>query len=157
MTVNELSQLYYLNEEIKKNKRKLQELRSRRGLHSQVIDDMPHGDGPRRSRDEELTAEILDLEEVIKARLVLAQKERVRLERYISGIQDSLTRQIFEARFAELMTWSEVARDIGGPCTADSVKKICYRYLKREKEEMTAREAREGTEEHAWHECSQST
>ena len=117
MTVNELSQLYYLNEEIKKNRRKLQELRSRRGLHSQVIDDMPHGDGPRRSKDEDLTAMIIDLEEVIKARLVLAQKERIRLERYIMTIPDSLTRQIFEDRFVSLMSWDEVSVDIGGDYT----------------------------------------
>ena len=159
MTVNELSQLYYLNEEIKKNKRKLQELRSRRGLHSQVIDDMPHGDGPRRSKDEDLTAMIIDLEEVIKARLVLAQKERIRLERYIMTIPDSLTRQIFEDRFVSLMSWGEVAVDIGGDrgCSADRVKKICYRYLKREKEGLTARQAREAEKMADEYKSSQST
>ena len=159
MTVNELSQLYYLNEEIKKNRRKLQELRSRRGLHSQVIDDMPHGDGPRRSKDEDLTAMIIDLEEVIKARLVLAQKERIRLERYIMTIPDSLTRQIFEDRFVSLMSWDEVAVDIGGGrgCSADRVKKICYRYLKREKEGLTARQAREAEKMAEEYKSSQST
>ncbi|MBO5639138.1 MAG: hypothetical protein J5916_04440 [Oscillospiraceae bacterium] len=159
MTVNELSQLYYLNEEIKKNKRKLQELRSRRGLHSQVIDDMPHGDGPRRSKDEDLTAMIIDLEEVIKARLVLIQKERIRLERYITTIPDSLTRQIFEDRFVSLMSWDEVAMDIGGGrgCSADRVKKICYRYLKRENEGLTARQAREAEKMADEYESSQSS
>ncbi len=159
MTVNELSQLYYLNEEIKKNKRKLQELRSRRGLHSQVIDDMPHGDGPRRSKDEDLTAMIIDLEEVINARLVLVQKERIRLERYIMTIPDSLTRQIFEDRFVSLMSWDEVAMDIGGGrgCSADRVKKICYRYLKREKEGLTARQAREAEKMEAEYKSSQSS
>ena len=159
MTVNELSQLYYLNEEIKKDKRKLQELRYRRGLHSQVIDDMPHGDGPRRSKDEDLTAMIIDLEEVIKARLVLAQKERIRLERYINAIPDSLTRQIFEDRFVSLMSWEEVAADIGGGrgCTAGRVKMICYRYLKREKEGLTARQAREAEKMAEEYKSSQST
>lgn len=143
MTVNELSQLYYLNEECKKDERRLQRLRSRRGVHSQVLDDMPHGEGPRRSRDEDLTAEIVDLEHIMQARLALIQAERVRLERYISSIPDSLTRQIFEDRFVELMTWNEVAQDIGGGSTPDRVKKICYRYLKREREGLTARQARE--------------
>ena len=120
---------------------------------------MPHGDGPRRSKDEDLTAMIIDLEEVIKARLVLAQKERIRLERYITTIPDSLTRQIFEDRFVSLMSWDEVAMDIGGGrgCTADRVKKICYRYLKREKEGLTARQAREAEKMEAEYKSSQSS
>ena len=72
------------------------------------------------------------------------QRERNRLERFIVSIPDSRTRRIFSNRFVELMSWAEVAYDIGKGATADSVKKTCYRYLKREREGLTARQAREG-------------
>ncbi len=140
MTVNELSQIYYLNREIEKDKAKLESLRARRGLHSQTIDDMPHGSGPKDSKDAELTAEIIDLEEIIKAKLVIIQRERNRLMRYISDIPNSFMRQIFTARFVELMTWEQVAEDIGPGRTGDSVKIACYRYLKRERAGFTDRQ-----------------
>lgn len=143
MTVNELSQLYYLNLEIEKDRRKLESLRSRRGVQSPAISDMPKSSSPCSSREAELTAEILDLEEIIAAKLVLAQKEKNRLERWVSQIPHSLTRQIFEDRFCELMKWEEVAADIGGGSTAERVKKICYRYLKREKAGLTDRQSME--------------
>lgn len=157
MTVHELSQLYYLTEEVKRDRRKLQALQNRRGLHSQVIDDMPHGSGPKGSRDAELTADIVDLERIISAKLALIDAERLRLERFIVGIPDSLTRQIFEDRFIYLMSWGNVARDIGAGSTPDRVKKICYRYLKREREGVTARQAAEAAKMAEEYESSQST
>ena len=144
MTVNELSQLYYLREEITRDEKKLKALQLRRGYASPNYDDMPHGSGPKGSKDADLTAEIVDLEEIIKAKLIVMQRERNRLERFIVSIPDSRTRRIFSNRFVELMSWAEVAYDIGKGATADSVKKTCYRYLKREREGLTARQAREG-------------
>ena len=143
MTLFELSQLYFINQEIIRNENKLRRLRAQRGVHSQTIDDMPHGSGPRSSRDDELTAEILDLETIIRGQLVQLQRERKRLELYIISIPDSLTRQVFECRFVELMSWREVAEDIGAGYTAESCKKICYRYLEREQGGLTARQAAE--------------
>ena len=144
MTVHELSQLYYLREEIKKDEKKLRALKLRRGYASPNYDDMPHGSGPKGSKDEDLTAEIVDLEEIIKAKLIVIQRERNRLERFIVNIPDSRTRQIFSDRFVECMSWAEVAYDIGKGASADSVKKTCYRYLKREPQGLTARQAQEG-------------
>ena len=144
MTVNELSQLYYLDKEIQKDRRKLRTLRARRGVQSPAISDMPKAQGASGSREADLTAEILDLEGIIETKMILAQKEKARLERWISHIPHSLTRQIFEDRFCELMKWEEVAADIGDGSTAERVKKICYRYLKRENEGLTDRQMAEG-------------
>lgn len=52
------------------------------------------------------------------------------LERYISEISDSLMRQIFTYRFVNGLSWDQVAAKIGGN-TGGSVKKMCYRYLKK--------------------------
>ena len=132
MTVKELSQLYYINREIDRDRQRLADLEARRGLCSPVMDDMPHGSGPAHSRIEDLTAEILDLQAIIHAKLIQCIHERNRLERYIAEIPDSLTRQVFEYRFADCMRWEQVAACIGDGNTADRVKKICYRYLDRE-------------------------
>ena len=135
MTTKELSQLYYLNGEIELCERKLAELKQRRGLCAVELDDMPHGKGGVRSKVEELAAEIVDLEAIIHAKRIECLHERSRLERYLREIPDSITRQIFELRFAECMSWNDVAVHIGGDNNVESVKKRCYRYLKKSGEE----------------------
>lgn len=61
--------------------------------------------------------------------LIQRAAELERLEQYIAGIPDSLTRRIFTYRFAEGKTWQQVAAKVGPPNTIDGIKKICYRYL----------------------------
>lgn len=131
MTIKELSQLYYLNREIEDCQKKLEELESQRGVSAVVIDDMPHGKGPAKSRVEQLAAEIVDLQAIIHAKQIECLHERNRLERYIAEIPDSLTRQIFEYRFANCLPWHQVALHIGGDNTADSVRMACKRYLEK--------------------------
>lgn len=134
MTFKELSQLYYLNREIESCQRQLADLEMRRGLSAVVIDDMPHAKGVTHSQVEELAAEIVDLKAIIHAKQIECLHERNRLERYIAGIPDSLTRQVFEYRFADCLPWNQVAACIGGENTADSVRMMCRRYLQRAEE-----------------------
>ena len=89
---------------------------------------MPHGKGDVHSKTESIALDIIELEQIIAEKQAQGIKERVRLERWIAAITDSLTRQVFTARFVEGLTWAEVADYVGGN-TEDSVKKICYRYL----------------------------
>ncbi len=114
MTVNRLSQLYYLNREIEMDRRRLYELevRARDGLAGQV------------------SAEAADLRGIIEAKHQQCLYERNRLERYISGIDDSLIRQIFTYRFVNGLSWAQVAAHIGGGNTEGGVKMLCYRYLR---------------------------
>lgn len=129
MTVNELSQLYYLNREIERDQNKLEKLRGRMYPGSPNMDGMPHGSGYDNSKVEQLVAEMVDLEAIIAAKQIQCIHERQRLERYISDIPDSLTRAIFEFRFANGLPWEQVAASIGGGNTTEGVKKRCYRYL----------------------------
>ncbi len=135
MTTKELSQLYYLSKEIELCQKQLEELEQRRGLSAVLVDDMPHGKGPAKSQVEELAAEIVDLEAIIHAKQIECLHERSRLGRFIREIPDSITRQIFELRFAECKSWNQVADHIGGDNNEESVKKRCYRYLKKMDEE----------------------
>jgi hypothetical protein len=130
MTLKELSQLYYLTREIETDQRRLKELEQLAGSPSlSQLTGMPHAPNRTESKVERLAAEIVDLKAIIMARQIQYIHEKARLERWIDQIPDSLTRQIFRYRFAEGMSWGDVAVQIGGGNTVDGVKKRCYRYL----------------------------
>lgn len=127
MTLKELSQLYYLDREIKLDRERLAELRSDlMNPKSPSYDGMPKSPNPDPAM-ERCVAEIADLEAIIQAKIEQRVYERSRLERYIADIPDSLTRQIFTLRFVEGMRWEEVADKIGS--SSYSVKHICYRFI----------------------------
>ena len=126
MTIKELSQLYYLNREIEDCQKQLEELEMQRGISAVVIDDMPHGKGPAKSRVEQLAAEIVDLKAIIHAKQIECIHERNRLERYIADIPDSLIRQIFEYRFANCLPWHQAALRIGGDNTGERMKVVRF-------------------------------
>lgn len=129
MTLKELSQLYILNREIEIETERLERLKSSAyGVGAAKADGMPHGSEPSRTTEVKAVS-ISNLEQIIAGKVERARQEKERLEQYIASIDDSLTRQIYTLRFAECMSWEQVAVKIGGN-TADSVKKVCYRYLR---------------------------
>lgn len=130
MTLKELSQLYYLDKEIELDRERLAELRANLLCpRSPNYDGMPRNPNPENAL-ERCVAEIVDLENVIRAKIEQRIYERARLERYISDIPDSLTRQIFTLRFIEGLTWDDVAAKAGGNNTAKNCSNICYRYIR---------------------------
>lgn len=134
MTLKELSQLYYLNREIKRDQERLEQLRARVSAPgSPNYDGMPKSPSFE-NRLERYIAEIVDLEAIIQAKITQCLHERARLERYIAEIPDSLTRQIFQLRFINGLTWVQIAFSVGGGNTEGSVKMICYRYIKKSNE-----------------------
>lgn len=130
MTIKELSQLYYLNREIEHCQEQLEELEYQRGCAPVILDDMPHGKGTVHSRVEQLAAEIVDLKAIIHAKQIECIHERNRLERYIASIPDSETRLIFELRFANCLSWEQVAANIGEGNTSERVRQVCSRYIR---------------------------
>lgn len=133
MTLRELSQLYYLNREIAADQKRLDELSRQVGsISSPQLTGMPRGSNDIGRNAERLAAEIADLGAIIAARQIQCIHEKARLERWISDIPDSLTRQIFHYRFADCLSWREVAKNVGGGNTEGGVKMICYRYLESE-------------------------
>lgn len=131
MTLHELSQLYYLNREIANDRRRLAMLRDKAyAASSPNLSGMPSGSGSG-DRVGKYAAEIAELEALIEIKLERCMCEQIKLERYIADIPDSLTRQIFTYRFIDKLSWTQVARRVGGDNTADSVKKNCYRYLEK--------------------------
>lgn len=132
MTLKELSQLYYLNREIERDQQRLEELRARASAPG-----APNYDGMPKSpsfenRLDRYIAEIVDLEAIIRAKITQCLHERARLERYIAEIPDSLTRQIFQLRFINGLTWTQIAFSVGGGNTEEGVRKRVYRHIGQE-------------------------
>ena len=79
------------------------------------------------------------VEHIEKNAETMAQIQRLkiqkrRIERFVSSISDSLTRRIFELRYIKgdyCPSWNAVAFAVGGGNTADGVRKIATRYLKK--------------------------
>lgn len=128
MTVREMSQLYYLNREIEQLERQLEELECLAEGTTQAITGMPHGSGTS-DKVGRYAVRIADLRSMIDNRKARCWDELNRLNAYIDGVKDSLTRQILSLRYVNGLSWQQVADNVGGANAEDSVKKICYRYL----------------------------
>ena len=129
MTNKELSQLYYLNKEIKQLESKLMELETTAYKATPNLTGIP-GSGKCSDKVGRYAAEIADLKALINLNIKKCWHEKRRLERYIQSIDDSLIRQIFSLRYIELKKWEDVAASLGGNNTENSVKQIHSRYLR---------------------------
>jgi hypothetical protein len=76
-------------------------------------------------------AEIADLKELLNLNLKKCFYELNRLNRYIESIDDSQMRMIMTLRYVNELSWRQIAFSIGGGNTEDSIKKLAYRYLKK--------------------------
>ena len=133
MTLEELSQLYDLKKEVKKDEKRLKILEEDAvSLSSPVVTDMPqyHSNV---SRTEISSEKIDQLCSIIQDKKNRCLDEQIKLETYIASIDNSHIRRIFTLRFVDGYSWGRVAREVGGNNTIDSVKKTCYRYIKKNK------------------------
>jgi len=95
---------------------------------AQRLTGMPHAVGVN-DRIGDLAVEIADLRRQIVMLQLELDRERTKLNQFISSIDNDLTRTVFRLRFLRCLTWKEVATVIGGGNTEQTVKKICYRFL----------------------------
>ncbi len=73
-------------------------------------------------------AELIELIENNKLRCMALL---LKTEQFIYSIDHTITRQIFEARYIKGMTWAGVSNAMGGYLTADYVRILHDRYLKK--------------------------
>lgn len=67
----------------------------------------------------------------LEHRRIQARAERSTIERFIDGIEDSLTRTVLEERYIRGSAWAQVAMVAGGANTRESVRQIAYRFLQK--------------------------
>lgn len=129
MTRQELSQLYYLRREINSDKERLAKLEAAAASTSPISSGMPNGKGSVTDRTA-IAVEIAMLKSLIFEKICREEQELRRLMNYISGVEDSLTRQILTARFVDNLSWQAVAMRVGGGNTAATVRQRCNRFLR---------------------------
>ena len=112
ITKRELSQLYYLSREIKRDKRRLKELEALAEGTTQHLTGMPiaPGFGDKTAR---YAIEIMELKEIVECNLRRYMIEYNSLKRFISEVEESQMRQIFTLRYVNGMTWQRIAMEIG--------------------------------------------
>lgn len=130
MTLYELSQLFWLKKEVKLNTDRLGEITAKLSAGTSKISDDPAIIRSASDRTGDTASELIMLRDKIEEQKKQCAEEQIRLEGYISSIDDSFTRQIFIYRFVCNMTWGEVARAIGGGNSAEAVKKRCQRWVR---------------------------
>ena len=112
LTKHELSQLYYLNREIERDKRRLEELRTAASGAAQKITGMPHVQAVT-DKVGNYSAEIADLKSIIELNIQKCFYELNRLNRFIQRVDDSQMRQILTLRYINGLSWQKVAFGIG--------------------------------------------
>ena len=97
MSKEELSQIYYLNREIKIWQQELERLECQSLLKGQQLSGMPSGNSTS-DKTGDLAIKKTDIQLVIEGKLKEIQLQREKIIKYIDSIQDSLMRQIIYYR-----------------------------------------------------------
>lgn len=122
MNLNELSQYYYLNKEIERDKNRIIEQRAKVKKESSSMS---------KSQLEDIEKAIADTEELIRLNIQKRYYEEKKARDYIESIQNSRLRLAFKLRFIDCLSWNKVADGLGGNNTEDSARKAVTRYIKR--------------------------
>ncbi len=132
MTARELKNYPYIIEAIKRYERELAELWDNSvGSLTPDMSGMPHSPSFSVSKVESGYENNEKYITEVTKRLNTYRSRKARIDKFFDYIPDEQTYQIFELKFKKQMTWEQVAANIGGNNSSDSVKKICYRYLKK--------------------------
>lgn len=106
MTKKELSQLYYLSNEIIINRELLAKLQADAESTTAQLTGMP-GTSGKKDKVGKTAADIADIKAILELKMQEYYHKLNRIMRYIESIDDSLTRQIMTLRYVEMMTWQQ--------------------------------------------------
>ncbi len=130
MTKKELGQIYSINREIQMWEKELESIHCKSLMIGQKITGMPRNSTGTSDKVGDMAATIVDIEDIIRGKLVEIQLQKKRIMEFISMIEDSQIRQIVFLRNISCMSWKDIAKEVGGNNTADSVRKMYDRFLK---------------------------
>lgn len=135
MTLKELNQAFWLQQEINGISRQLDEMRERASsIPSAGFDNMPHGNRPRISRTERQAIEIAELENRLNEQKAAREDALARITEYINALQDAKLRYFCRLRFLNGLSWEEISQQINDRCTGSAVRKYVTRYLPMDRE-----------------------
>lgn len=130
MTLIFLNEHLKLIRELEQVEAMLSSLRAHAESTPQTLTGAPHGSGAH-DKVGSLSAEIVDLDKRAgQLREKINRQQRSKVEPFVRSIRQDQTRLIFRLRFVRGLSWRKVAELVGGGNTKESVKSICYRYIK---------------------------
>lgn len=127
MNKKELSNLYWLNKEIKLQEQRLEELTTSAEGITSIMTGMPHSK-TLRDKVASNAVEIADLRTLIELNLKKCIIERARIERYINSVSDSGIRVILQLRHIQGLSWNDIGKQIG--YDGSTARKKYERFLK---------------------------
>lgn len=129
MTAKELSQLKYIRQEVQQLQDEIASIEAAAEPGAQKITGMPSSGGCG-DKIGDCASAAEDLKMLLQRRKADCERERLRLETYIAGVQDSQMRMILRLRYVNDLTWVAIAIEIGGNNTADGVRMMHNRFLR---------------------------
>ncbi|MDD2218296.1 MAG: hypothetical protein PHW03_05830 [Eubacteriales bacterium] len=132
MTKKEIEQIYHLNNEVKMWQRELDRLRCKSIAGGAVLSNAPVKNCVGDSTGE-LASSIVNCEEIINGKLAEVQFARSRIITYIASVDDSYMRQVLFYRNCSLMSWKQVASELGEGYTSEAVRLSYYRFFQERK------------------------
>lgn len=133
MTFKELYQYKDLKAEIQEEENRLRELDEQlSALKSPSMEFSGLSSASISTRREYLIDKKTSIKKIIEERKQRCEEELLKIENFISGIEDSYTRRIFTYRFIEHYSWNKVAMKVsGGISSGNTMIQICKRYLEK--------------------------
>lgn len=130
VTKEELSQIYYLNKELRMWQKELESLECQSLLRGQQLTGMPFVSGTS-DKTGDIATTIADIKNIIIGKQAEIQIQKKKIMTYIEQIEDSCMRQIIFYRCVSCMSWNNVAQEIGGNNTEDSVRMAFNRFFEK--------------------------
>lgn len=132
MTRKELSQLYYLEKELRRCEENLAEINESIQAKSQKINGMPfQNTGDASNPVEESVLKLMKAEQALEGYREAILIRKARIYEWITSLDDMILSAIVDYRCIRLMSWEEVASHIGGGNTAESVRKYFVRNIRK--------------------------
>lgn len=128
VTKKELSQLYWINREIEREKRRLEELEVAATSSTAKITGLPHVTGAH-DKIGDMAILIAEQRDLVELKIRQSIIEYNRISRYIASVDDSYIRQAMTLRYIDGLPWMQVAAKMGGNNAADGCRKAVDRYL----------------------------
>lgn len=122
MTEKELSRYYYLKKEISDLEERIIKLGY--GVGSVEISDMPKGVPSNNT----IQQRVVELREKYIETRVSALEEYLKIEKYISSVEDSEIRTMMRLRFLDLKSWEDIGREYY--CDRRTASRKVHKYIK---------------------------
>lgn len=114
MTLEEASQVFYINQEIKCIQKELQDLEaSRRYYRPTHLSDMPKGRNGYSNLADGFLEKQKELEDMLGYAIRKLQKERMQFEVFLNSVDNAETRLILRLRCINNMGWKDIGEAVG--------------------------------------------